>query len=252
MRKSVTQLLACLRFYSRLPLPGAAAPVPFDADAIWAVPVAGALIGVVSTIVLAVATLVLPVGLAAVLAVATLVAVTGALHEDGLADCADAQGAAAPARKLEIMRDSRIGSFGALALAFDVVLRVGALASIAARSPWLAMTVLLAAAAVSRTAGLLPAYLLPPARPDGAGAALGKPLEGPLLVGLVIAALVGFGPLLAGAGFGRCLAAMTAATAVAGGAAAVAKRQIGGFTGDVLGAAQQVAEIAVYLAFAAA
>ena len=120
-----------VRFFTRLPL-GAADGKSLDFDRVaWAAPVAGAIVGLVGSGVLA---LTQPLGLPplfrAGLATAAVVAVTGALHEDGLADAADGfGGGAGPARKLEIMRDSRIGAYGAVALTLALILRVGALAA---------------------------------------------------------------------------------------------------------------------------
>ena len=110
------------------PEPGA----PLDIDRIaWAAPVAGVAVGLIGALVLALTTLLgLPLLLRAGLATAALVVATGALHEDGLADVADGFGGGATrARKLEIMRDSRIGAYGAIAIALALILRVGALAA---------------------------------------------------------------------------------------------------------------------------
>ena len=119
-----------LRFFTRLrvgePAPGAALDLGRIA---WAAPVAGAAVGLIGALVLALTTrLGLPLFLRAGLATAALVALTGALHEDGLADVADGFGGGATrAAKLEIMRDSRVGAYGAIALALALILRVGAL-----------------------------------------------------------------------------------------------------------------------------
>ena len=100
---------------------------------------------------------------------------TGALHEDGLADVADGFGGGATrARKLEIMRDSRIGAYGAIAIALALILRVGALAAALDGGFWRAALSLMLVAALSRAAALTPLALLPPARADGAGAAAGR------------------------------------------------------------------------------
>ncbi len=142
----------------------------------WAAPVAGAIVGLVGSGVLA---LTQPLGLPplfrAGLATAALVAATGALHEDGLADVADGfGGGASRARKLEIMRDSRIGAYGAIALTLALMLRVGALAAALADGFWGAAGALILVSAVSRAGALAPLALLGPARSDGAGAAAGR------------------------------------------------------------------------------
>ena len=165
-----------LGFFTRLPLTGAdARSLDFDRIA-WAAPVAGAIIGLIGAAVLA---LTAPLGLPALfrsgLATAALVAAAGALHEDGLADAADGfGGGVSPAHKLEIMRDSRIGAYGAIALTLALILRVGALAAAIGHGAWGAAGALVLVSAVSRAGALAPLALLVPARSDGAGAAAGR------------------------------------------------------------------------------
>jgi adenosylcobinamide-GDP ribazoletransferase len=217
------------------------------ADAAWAFPLVGAGIGGVAALAYGLAQLlglgVLP---AALLAVAAGIAVTGALHEDGLADTADGFGGGADrAGKLAIMRDSRVGSFGALALVLSIALRAAALAAIGDAVH--AGLALIAAHAASRA--FLPAAmaLLPPARADGLGATAGRPRpEVATLAAAVGAAiaLLALGPWRGAAALGLAVAA----TLLAG---LLARRQIGGYTGDVLGAFQQLGEIAMLLAASA-
>ena len=134
------------------------------------------MVGLIGALVLALTTLLgLPLILRAGLATAALVVATGALHEDGLADVADGFGGGATrARKLEIMRDSRVGAYGAIAIALALILRVGALAAALDGGFWRASLSLMLVAALSRAAALTPLALLPPARVDGAGAAAGR------------------------------------------------------------------------------
>ncbi|ACA18724.1 cobalamin-5-phosphate synthase CobS [Methylobacterium sp. 4-46] len=248
-------LAACLRFYSRLPVPA----LPGEADGHAApdfrtaprmLPIAGMLIALPSAVAL-LGGLGLGLGpfIAGTLAALALTLATGALHEDGLADLADGFGGGADAvRRLDIMRDSRIGTYGAAALILAYALRIGALATLADRIGWRAALVLPAAAALSRTASLWPLFALPPARPDGAAQAVGQPtgatcavawaLCGALLVGAWALGLPASGLALAG-----LLAALSAWTM-----SRMAERLIGGQTGDVIGASQQVAEIAALLA----
>ena len=165
-----------LRFFTRLNVGAPAPAAPLDIARIaWAAPVAGAVVGLISALVLALTALLgLPLPLRAGLATATLVAATGALHEDGLADVADGFGGGATReRKLEIMRDSRIGAYGALALALALILRVGALAAALDGGFWRGSLSLILVAALSRAAALTPLALLSSARADGAGAAAG-------------------------------------------------------------------------------
>ena len=175
------------------------------------------------------------------------------MHEDGLADCADGfSGGTTRERKLEIIRDSRIGTFGAVALVLSLYLRATSLALIVDESLGLAGAVLVGAAALSRTASLMPLALLPPARENGAGFAAGKPERAALAVAACLAVVFALAPVVAGAYLARCLAGIAAATGAAYAIVLLARKQIGGQTGDVAGAAQQVSEIAYYLAFAAA
>jgi adenosylcobinamide-GDP ribazoletransferase len=241
-------ILNFLRFYSRLPIGGHAhAPLDFARMAL-ALPIAGALIGATGAAGLIVARIChLPAFAGAVVAV--LVLATGALHEDGLADVADGFGGGATREaKLAIMRDSRIGTYGVLALCFSVLLRVAAIASIFERGVLLAAAALIFAGALSRVAGLAPIMWLPPARPDGLGATVASPSHEIWIRAWLAAAVIGLAPWFAGAGMSQIALAIIVAFAVAALVARIAKRQIGGYTGDVLGAAQQLTEVAILAA----
>ena len=249
----------CLGFFTRLPIRLAmreAAHPPSLAHfshAVRALPLAGAVLGAIAALVLGVAHGVgLPPILAAPLALCCLIMLSGALHEDGLADCADGFfGGTTRERKLEIMQDSRIGTYGAVALALSLYIRAGSLASIAGESLSLAGTVLIGAAALSRTAALIPLAVLPPAREKGAGFAAGKPEPAALKAAACLAIAVALAPVLAGAGPFRSIASIAVAIGAAYAIVPLARKNIGGQTGDVAGAAQQLSEIAFYLAFAA-
>jgi adenosylcobinamide-GDP ribazoletransferase len=233
-----------LAFLTRIPV---AAP-PFEewtlAEAAWAFPLVGAGVGAVAGIVFLAAELIgLGDGPAALLAVLAGLVVTGALHEDGLADAADGLlGGGDRERRLAIMRDSRHGTFAVLALVMSVGLRAGALARIG--EPVFAGLALVAAHAGSR-ALLAPAlWGLSPARDDGLGAGAGRPPPRVVVCALAIALaiiLTALGP------FAGVIALGIAAGLVAA-AAAFARQSIGGYTGDVLGALQQLGEIAILLA----
>jgi adenosylcobinamide-GDP ribazoletransferase len=201
--------------------------------------VVGVLVGLAGGVIYAIAIeLGFAAWLAAALAVATTILLTGALHEDGLADMADGfAGGASRDEKLAIMRDSRIGSFGTLALIFSVLIRVAALASL----PDIAIVVaaLIAANAVSRAAMTAVMHALPNARDDGLSAGVGRPDRTAVIIGLAIAAVAAL-LLLQEAGL---LAIIIAGGATAG-LALLAQRQIGGQTGDVLGGAEQIAQTA--------
>lgn len=243
LRRRLAELALMVSFFSRVPVPH------LDgtrfADALWAAPLAGILIGGIGALAFAAATaLGLPPWPAALLALAATLLATGCLHEDGLADTVDGfGGGATPARKLDIMKDSRIGTFGACALLLSLLLRASALAAIA--SPGEVLGALVAAHAGSRA--LLPPFLalVPPARPEGLGAGIGAVAARPALAALVIGALC-----LLPLGFGAALAAALLAAAFVF-LRRLALRQIGGQTGDVCGALQQSAEIGVLLVAAA-
>jgi adenosylcobinamide-GDP ribazoletransferase len=178
---------------------------------------------------------------AAVLAVAVAVWLTGAMHEDGLGDLADGLGGATRAKKLEIMRDPRVGSFGVIAIVLALLARVGALAALAGPAPVAAA--LLAAGAVSRAAMPVAMLALPQARDDGLAQRAGRPHPARVGAGVAIAILVGLLLLAPPVAIGALLAATLAACLVA----LHARRTLGGITGDVLGAIQQTAEIAFLL-----
>jgi adenosylcobinamide-GDP ribazoletransferase len=245
--RAARDLVASLRFFSILPLPAPAEPTgPAFADFAWAAPLAGALIGLLAAIVLAFAVrLGLPASLAAVGAVAALVLVCGGLHEDGLADFADGLSSGRSRdERLAIMRDSRIGAFGAIALTLALVTRVAAIAALAESGAGHAAAALILVGAASRLGALVPLAALAPARDDGLGARAGRLATGDLLAAAAATVAVALVAGLASLGLARAAFAAALAVAAAGGVAALAKRRLGGQTGDVAGAAQQAAEIA--------
>lgn len=236
-------LRAALALLSRLPLPPPADfPVP---PAVWAWPLAGLLLGGIATALAGLAlALGLPAGLAAALWLAAAALITGAMHEDGLADSCDGLwGGWDRARRLEIMKDSHIGSYGVMGLLLVTLARWSAVATLLAAGHWPA---LLAAAALSRAPMALLLALLPNARGTGLSQSVGRPSQD--AAALACAVALGLA-LLAGWG------ALTAALAVAASTAALgllARRKIGGQTGDILGASQQLGELAALAVFAAA
>ena len=182
----------------------------------------------------------LPPVLAALVTMAALVLATGALHEDGLADTADGfGGGGGKAAKLTIMRDSRIGTYGVIAVGFSLMARVAALATIA--EPALVFAALVATGAASRTAMPLIMLLLPRARSDGLGADAGRPSRRDTVIGGTLALVIALLALDGAAAVVALVVGGLAGLAVA----ALARRQIGGYTGDVLGAAQQISEVAM-------
>lgn len=245
-------LVSAVRFLTVLPVPHAAdAPQPdWLARAIRYFPLVGAGIGIVSALVWLIAGDWWSPTIAALLAVAASIAISGALHEDGLADTADSFGGGwSIEKRLAIMKDSRIGTYGALALGIGVALRVAALAAL---PPWTGAAALVAAHALARatpgfvlnrlryagdTAAMKVHYADVPVRPDEVRfvllvAALSAL---PLLIVSIPAAVTG---LVLGAALASLLAKQS-------------RRLLGGYTGDVLGAIEQVFEIGFLLGVAA-
>ncbi len=232
---------------TRLPVGAALSADGAIAASGWAFPLVGAGIGALCALAFFVAgTLGCGPALAALIAVAAGLAITGALHEDGLADTADGFGGGSDrAAKLRIMRDSRHGTFGILALVLSIGLRAAALGTIG--DPIHGGLALIAAHAAAR--GALPPMmlLLAPARPDGLGATAGRPSRAVAIA----AALIGGGIALAVLGPATGLIALALGAGAIALAAMLARRQIGGYTGDVLGFFQQIGEIVMLLVAAA-
>lgn len=242
MRALRDDLPVVLSFYSRYPV-GGLRPGRRLADAAWTVPLAGALVALpAAVILLSLAALGAPM-VGAVAAVTALVITTGALHEDGLADCADGfWGGSDVESRLAIMRDSRLGSFGALALILAVTLKLSLL-SVAIDAPAFAAALILAGAIAGRTVALFPWVGLPAARAGGLASSMGRPSGGTFrlaaAIGIVLTfVIVGYfspGAAVFGA-IGAVLAAKLAAT--------IADAKIGGHTGDVIGATVVLADLA--------
>ncbi len=232
-----------LMFLTRLPVRG---PQVELAGAVAAFPLVGILVGALGGGAFWLAVLAgLPMLACALIALAVTAVVTGALHEDGLADTADGLAGHTAEDSIRIMRDSRIGGYGVLAMIFSVGLRAVALAALA--DPLAVVLAMVAVGATSRAAVPGVMLALPRATSTGLGAAAGKPAAADTWFGIAVAALLGLA-LLGPVGALATLAAATVATLVI---AALARRRLGGYTGDILGAVQQAAEIAALLTLAA-
>jgi len=234
-------LLRAATFLTRVPapVPRAAARAPL-ADSAWAFPIIGGAVGLVGAVVLWLARegLGVAVPVAALLAIAAQLLLTGALHEDGLADVADGFGGGATAeRKLAIMRDSRIGTYGVVALVIGLGVRWMAVATV---PPAERVVDLVVAGVLSRAVIPLLMKALPTARGDGAGVEAGTPDGVTVGVALALAALSLFwlSPWAV-----VPVVVMAACVSVAVGA--LARYHIGGYTGDVLGALAAAVESAV-------
>ena len=247
MRGMFADFAVATAFFTRIPVATPAGHVEPLADASWAFPLVGAGIGGVAALAFLLAQL---LGLgdwpAAVLAVLAGIVLTGALHEDGLADTADGLiGGQDRDQRLAIMRDSRHGTFGVVAIVLSVLLRAAALAEIG--EPIYAGLALIAAHAASRAALPCAMLVMAPARAEGLGAAAGRPSMSLVLVALAIGLLVS----LAALGPARGLVAIGFAGAAMFALGVLAYRRIGGYTGDILGAFQQIGEIVMLLTAAA-
>ncbi len=248
----IANIRLCLVYLTRLPIrlrdEEAAAEL---APASWCFPLVGLLIGVITA---AVAAFALWIGLtawiAALLALATGVLLTGGLHEDGLADMADGFGGGwTRERRLEIMRDSRLGSYGALALGLSLLLRAATLAALADLGMLELCAALLVAHSGSRAVLPLFMAITPLARREGQSVSAGRPGMTPVSLALAQAMLLLLlVSLLVGQGFGFFLLACLLLAGSALAVRALAQRQIGGYTGDVLGGLEQSAELLVLLA----
>jgi adenosylcobinamide-GDP ribazoletransferase len=183
-------------------------------------------------------------GPSTIIAIATLIVLTGALHQDGLADTADGLGVRGDrARRLAVMRDSAIGTFGMLALVVWALLLFTSLQQLDAEH---AFRTLVAAGALSRLAALLHAAAAPPARRDGLGAGVQVSVVSAGVAFVIAAgiAVAAAGPPYAALSLGVCLV-------ISALSAALARRAVGGRTGDTLGATVAVTEVAVCLALVA-
>jgi len=232
---------------TRVPMPHPDGAMPAGlARAQRAFPLVGAMIGVaVGLVDRALLAMSIPPLAAAALALGASAALTGAMHEDGLADVGDGFGGGRdPAAKLLIMRDSRLGTYGAMVLLVSFSARLSALASLptAAIVPGLVVAHALARAAIPVLAASMPF-----ARDDGLGKSAGRPEAASAITAIIIAVVIAFLCLSAK----QALMAIALAVASAAAMAVLAWRQIGGVTGDVFGATEQVAETAVLVMLAA-
>ena len=248
------ETVAALRFLTRLPIPFVRTlDLPPLAEAMRFFPLAGAIIGaIISAVLIGANMLGVPSLLAAALALAVGVLITGALHEDGLADVADGFGGGRTREvRLEIMRDSRIGTYGTIALCLTFIARAAIYETLSGAQPLTVLALLVGAAAFSRSLIVDLLWATRPARSDGLSVYAGRPGKRSALFSLLTG---GIGAAIAG---GLVLSpeiaviAIIAAGIVLAGMRALAMRQIGGQTGDVCGAVQVLTELAMLTVYAA-
>lgn len=244
-------LVMGLRLYSRLPTGSRPHLAPDISRIAMALPIASLIIGIGPAVLLT--TLVLagaPAFLATTLASAAYVAITGAMAEDALADSFDGLfGGQTKERRLEILKDSRHGTFGVAAMIFLVVIRIACLAPLAEANAYAAGALWLAAGILARSGSLWLMSALPPARASGLSADAGRPSRPAFGLGIFIAIALAF--ILAGPFkgiFGLGLAVLVGA-AIAYGWQRLCRHLVGGQTGDLVGGLQALLEIAVLCAF---
>jgi adenosylcobinamide-GDP ribazoletransferase len=251
--RPLAEFVHALKFLTRLPVPFSRTidPPPFN-QTMRMFSVVGALIGCgIALVLLAGKYVYLPAMLAALLAVAAGMLLTGALHEDGLADTADGLGGGKTReRRLEIMRDSRIGSYGTLALIVAVGVRVSCYAALLPFAPEAIVLVIAACQSFSRALVVDLLWATRPARLDGLSVYAGQPKRtvalSAILAGLLLTLAAGYYTH-----FENAVLALGLGLAVTAGIRQFAMRMIGGQTGDVCGAVQVTCEVVMLTAFVA-
>ncbi|GGP26584.1 adenosylcobinamide-GDP ribazoletransferase [Silvimonas amylolytica] len=242
----IRHFFCALGYFTRIPIPAWVGYLPDDLDrAARYFPLVGVLIGVIAAAVFWLTHWVLPMRVALVLSMIATIWLTGAFHEDGLADAVDGFGGGyTRERMLEIMHDSRIGSFGAIALIAGLLLKLETLAALPVAQLGVA---LIAAHGFSRLVAVSLLATLDYVRPAGKAKPVATRLAGS---GLLLAIVFGVVPLLLlpPLWIGT---ALLAGIMVRYGVAAYLRKTLGGYTGDTLGMTQQLAELACYLAWCA-
>lgn len=253
----VTDLARALGFLSRLPISarffeghsGEMSRTP------RAFPLAGAVIGAVSGLFLAMlVSFGASANLAAFATVTLQVLLTGGLHEDGLADCADGLGGGATREKaLEIMKDSRVGTYGVLALVLSVGIRVSAIAALINHlDPMNVALCLIGIGALSRAGMVWHWYALPAAKPDGVAASLGKPDDTSLYTALFFGVGIAAVAIVPFAGFHPLVVSVIVGAACTYAFQLYVRRRLAGQTGDTIGATQQICEMVALAALSIA
>jgi adenosylcobinamide-GDP ribazoletransferase len=241
----VRYFFTALGYFTRVPVPRWVGFEPswLNAAARY-FPLVGALIGVLAALVYLAALHVFPAGVAVLLSMAATLLVTGAFHEDGLADCLDAFGGAYKKDDvLRIMHDSRIGAFGAIGLVVTLALKWQTLAML---PPWRAATLMIAGHAASRVFAISYLASLDYVRAEGKAKPVAQRLSAPALL---VACVFGL-PWLCWPAWPDWRAALATLALLGVLRFALGRyfvRRIGGYTGDCLGFAQQIFELSIYL-----
>jgi adenosylcobinamide-GDP ribazoletransferase len=251
VQNEIRRLLTTFQYFTRIPMPRW---VGHDGAQLSGTlryfPFVGIVVGAIAAACVWACAKVFSPTLAVLLSTAVTVVLTGAFHEDGLADTADGLGGGhTRERALEIMKDSRIGAFGALALILALSIKVSALAALPVGQ---AMVAMICAHTLSRWCAVLIVWRLPYARTDGNTRAQSV-VARISFADLAIASVLGLAPLALALALGdwHAMAGALAALAVCIGLGFWFRRRLDGYTGDTLGATQQLAELAFYLAWLA-
>lgn len=241
--EAAATLIVAVQFLTRLPVHATAWTPERERSAVRWYPLVGAMVGALSAGALLAAGAIWPPIIAVLLAVGAGLLVTGAFHEDGLADTFDGMGGATRERALEIMRDSRLGTYGLLVLVLALALKVAALSDLPLAC---AAAALVAGHSLSRSSAVLVIATAAYVRDDGTGKFTA---DGVAFPSLLVATATGLATLpLLGGGWIIALAGLAVGHALA---RLAFQRRLGGYTGDCLGATQQLSELGVYLALAA-
>ncbi len=252
MKQELRTFLAAIQYFTRIPVPAWVGHAPDRlAQTTRYLPAVGLVVGLVAAAILWLSAHLLPVGIAVILSIAAGIMLTGAFHEDGLSDFADGLAGSSKERALAIMKDSRVGVYGVITLVLALLLKYETLVSLAGKhSAGYAAVALIAGHAISRAIAVSIMLTLPYARTDNSSKA--KPAIKEFgyqsaLVALPVAILVLGLLLAAGAQFHSLIAALAVGLMVRIYLAWQFEKRLGGYTGDCLGATQQLSELGFYL-----
>ncbi|TNM66671.1 adenosylcobinamide-GDP ribazoletransferase [Aliirhizobium smilacinae] len=242
----IADLARSVAFLSRIPVPDRffLGQSGSFSRTVRAFPLAGVLIGLIPALLLYTLSQTGDALVTSLIALSLMVLMTGALHEDGLADAADGLGGGRDKEHaLAIMKDSRIGSYGVVAMILSFLLRAASLAALARFDSSLAAVSMLAAACVSRSVMIWHWSALPPARTNGVAASIGAPERTARNVALLTGGVMGL--IFVASHLGVMVAIFVVLVAAAAGQlfTGFVRRKLGGHTGDTIGATQQISEI---------
>ena len=250
-RQWIQDIILGISFLTRLPIPHSQPYKRFLMQSAWSFPLVGVFLGFLGgSVSWFLLELQLPLLIVSFLTIGTLILLTGGLHEDGLADMADGFGGGSnPENKIAIMRDSQIGTYGTLILILVIAVKAAAIETLLGKDNSLnCMVALIVSGSVSRSLMVCVAYTLDHASEKGLGKFAGKPNSQTVISSLFITVITSIFllPII------KVMIALTLATLTATAIGFLAKRQINGYTGDILGATQQLSEVIVLIYLATA